>query len=110
MPQPPLNAAPEPAGLESCPACGRDFVNPIDWAPLRGDRWWMLLHCGDCGAGREVTVDDVEAARFDRELNLRMMLVAETAHQLDLERMQAEVEPLLEALRRDIVGASDFAR
>ena len=39
-----------------------------------------------------------------------MMLVAEMAHQLDLERMQAELEPLMEALRRDIVDASDFAR
>ena len=108
-PQPPLVGT-EPNGLEVCPACRRDFVNPVDWAPLSGERWWMLLRCGDCGAAREVTVDDAEASRFDRELNLRMMHVAEMAHQLDLERMQAELEPLMEALRRDIVDASDFAR
>jgi hypothetical protein len=109
MPQPPL-VGPEPEGLEMCPACRRDFVNPVDWAPLSGERWWMLLRCGDCGAGREVTVDDAEASRFDRELNLRMMLVAETAHQLDIERMAEELEPLMEALRRDLIDASDFAR
>jgi hypothetical protein len=108
MPQPPM-VAPN-AGLEVCPACGRDFVNPLDWAPLRGDRWWMLLRCGDCGAGREVTVTDAEAERFDRELNLRMRLVQETARQLDVEAMARELGPLMEALRRDIVTAEDFAR
>lgn len=109
MPQPPVVGT-ESTGLEVCPACRRDFVNPVDWAPISGDRWWMLLHCGNCGAGREVTVGDAEASRFDRELNLRLMHVAEMAQQLDLERMAAELEPLMEALRRDIVDASDFAR
>jgi hypothetical protein len=110
MPQPPLAAAREPAGLEVCTSCERDFVNPVDWSPLRGDRWWMLLSCGNCGAGREVTVGDSEATRFDRELNLRSLLVAETAHQLDLEQMAVEGERLFEALQRDLIDASDFAR
>ena len=92
MPQPPLAAPADPAGLEICPVCTRDFVNPIDWAPLSGDRWWMLLRCGDCGAAREVTADADTANAFDGELNRRLAAVAETADQLDLERMAAEVE------------------
>ena len=109
-PQPALGAPSEPAGLEDCPVCGRDFVNPVDWAPLSGGRWWMLLRCGDCGAGREVTVDEETASRFDGELNRRLAAVAEAADEIDLELMAVEVETLAEALRRDLIDAADFAR
>jgi hypothetical protein len=98
------------AGLEHCRVCSRDFVNPMAWEPVGEDAWWMLLRCGECGIAREVTVADDEADRFDLALNRRATPIARALERLDLERMAAEVETLIVALRRDLIDASDFAR
>ena len=29
-----------------CAACGKDFVNPVDWEPVTPEAWWMRLRCG----------------------------------------------------------------
>ena len=70
----------------------------------------MLLRCADCGAGREVTADADAATRFDGELNRRLVAVADAADRLELERMAGEVDTLVQALRLDLIDASDFAR
>jgi hypothetical protein len=97
-------------GLEICEVCGRDFVNPVEWEPVGEERWWMLLRCGACEAVREVTVDNAVARRFDAELDSRMDQIARTVHRLDRERMAAEVETLIAALRRGLIDPGDFAR
>jgi hypothetical protein len=98
------------AGLEVCVACGRDFVNTIEWDAVGEDRWWMLLRCGECGVVREVTVSDGDAQRFDAELNKRALPIARAAHRLDLDRMAAQAATLIAALERDLIDAADFAR
>jgi hypothetical protein len=97
-------------GLETCPLCGTDFVNPVEWEPVDEQRWWMLLRCGACETFREVTVDNEVARRFDAELDRRLDVVVRAAHRLDRERMAAEVETLIVALRRGLIDAADFAR
>jgi len=103
--------APDPwTELETCVVCGRDFVNPVDWEPLEGGRWWMLLRCGECDTWREVTVTDAVAERYDMELDRRLDLLDGTLHRLDRQRMVGEVETLVAALQRGLVDATDFAR
>jgi hypothetical protein len=98
-----------PAGLETCPVCRRDFVNPVAWEPADDRHWWMLLRCGECDAWQEVTVGDAEAQRFDAELDRRADVLARTLARLDRQRMATEVETMIAALRRGLIDAADFA-
>jgi hypothetical protein len=97
------------AGLETCPLCGRDFVNPLAWEPDGDCHWWMLLRCGECDAWQEVTVSDAVAQRFDVELDRRADVLARAAARLDRQRMAADVETMIAALRRGLVDAADFS-
>ena len=96
------------AGLEMCPACGRDFVQPVSWEPDGPERWWMFLRCGECGVSREVTVSNDEAGRFEAELHSRAKLVARAVRELEEERISAEVATFVTALERDLIVPADF--
>ena len=96
--------------LEHCAVCHADFVNPVDWEPVGADHWWMLLRCGACDTWRELTTSNEVAQRFDSELDRRMDIVARTVQRLDSHRMAADVETMIQALRRGLVDAADFAR
>jgi hypothetical protein len=98
-----------PNDLETCLMCGRDFVNPVDWEPVDDDGWWMLLRCGECHTWREVTVSNEIADRFDLELNRRADILARTLEIADRQRMVADVETFILALRRGLLDAADFA-
>jgi hypothetical protein len=97
------------AGLETCPVCGRDFVNPVAWEPADDRHWWMLLHCGECDVWQEVTVADSVAQRFDVELDRRADVLARALARLDRQEMAADVEKMIAALRRGLIDAADFA-
>ena len=96
--------------LETCLVCRKDFVNPVDWEPLDGGRWWMLLRCGECDTWRQVTVSDAVAARYDAELDRRIEALEETSRKLERQAMAGDVEKLVVALRRGLVDAGDFTR
>jgi hypothetical protein len=98
-----------PLDLETCLLCGRDFVNPVDWEPVDDHGWWMLLRCGECDTWREVTVSNEIADRFDLELNRRADVLARTLEIADRQRMAADVEAFITALRRGLLDAADFA-
>jgi hypothetical protein len=100
---------PDPADLEICQFCGRDFVNPIEWTEAGENHWWMLLRCGECETFREVTVSNAVAERFDVELDRRAGLVSRAAQKLDLERMSEQIDTFVEALRRGWLEPTDFA-
>jgi hypothetical protein len=95
--------------LEHCGFCGKDFVNPVDWEPVTSEAWWILLRCGECHTFREVTVTNAIAERFDLELDRRADLLQRALHKLDTERMRAQVEAMIGALRHGLIDAADFA-
>ena len=90
--------------------CLRDFVNPVDWEPVGDTHWWMLLRCGACDVWRETTVTNAIAARFDLELDRRLNVLARAVERIDMRTMAADVETMIQALRRGLVDAADFAR
>jgi hypothetical protein len=98
-----------PAGLHVCTGCGGDFVNPIEWMPSDERHWWIRLRCGQCGSRREVVVTDAVAERFDRELDARMLRIADALDRIDREHMAVQAEAMIGALRRGLIDASDFA-
>jgi hypothetical protein len=95
--------------LEYCALCGRDFINPVDWAAITPESWWMLLRCGECHTFREVTVTNAVAERFDRELDRRMNGLHRELRKLGSERMRGQAEAMSVALRRGLIDAADFS-
>jgi hypothetical protein len=95
--------------LRFCPSCRSDCVVPVDHRIADDDHWWMRLRCGECGTGREVTVTNDEAQRYDRALSKGMAVITRVADKLDRESMEHELATLISALRHDLVDASDFA-
>ncbi len=96
--------------LHACAACGKDFVNPVDWEPITPESWWMRLRCGECHVWREVTVTNKVAERFDIELDRRADLIQRALAKLDRERMVQQVETMIGALRHGLIEPADFAR
>jgi hypothetical protein len=96
--------------LETCAMCGGDWVNPVDWEPVSETHWWMLLRCGACDTWRDATVTNEIATRYDFELDRRLDVITRTLDRIDRRAMVAEVETMIEALRRGLVDAADFAR
>jgi hypothetical protein len=96
--------------LEHCAMCGTDFVNPVDWEPVGETHWWMLMRCGACDTWREATVTNQVAARFDLELDRRLDILAHAVEKIDRRAMAIEVETMIQALRRGLIDAADFAR
>jgi len=95
--------------LHACAACGKDYVNPVDWEPVTPEAWWMRLRCGWCEVWREVTVTNQVAERFDIELDRRADYIHRALAKLDREHMVQQVETLIGALRHGLIEPSDFA-
>jgi hypothetical protein len=97
------------AGLVNCPDCRKEAVIPVDWED-GGDKWHIALRCGNCGARREVTLDDGEARKLDRALDRGIHQIRRALTALERRRMRTEADTLSVALERDLIGADDFAR
>jgi hypothetical protein len=54
-------------------------------------------------------VTNAVAERFDLELDRRADLLQRTLHKLDTERMRAQAEAMIGALRHGLIDAADFA-
>jgi hypothetical protein len=72
--------------------CRDDFVVLVWSGSVDGDRCRLLLRCGQCDTYRDVVVSIELATAFERE------------------RMVAEAEAFIVALRHDLIDANDFAR
>ena len=97
------------AGLEICPVCGRDFVQPVSWEPAGEAAWWMFLRCGECGMSREIAVSNADADRFERALHARASVLAGQARKLEEERLSAEIDAFVLALDQNLIDADFFA-
>jgi hypothetical protein len=100
---------PGPLPLVRCPACEADRVCVVDWDETDDTHWWIRLRCGECELWRDVVATDDEAAELDRALNAQAAVIRRAVAALDLERMAAEVDVLVAALKRDLIDPSSFA-
>lgn len=96
-------------GLHVCPDCGADYVNPAWTDPVDDHTWRVGLRCGGCAATRDVVITNAEAARFDRDLDRGVAVIACSLEALERERMTEWTEAFVGALRRGLVDAEDFA-
>jgi hypothetical protein len=103
-----LRRAP-PASWLACEACGSRCVCPLDWEAVDDEHWWVACRCGECGHRHEVRLSNAQAACWDVELCRQTDEIARAAQQLDRERMSAQADAFIAALRRDLVTPADFA-
>ena len=99
-----------PSGLDRCALCHEDRVVPVWWDAVDDERWQMLLRCGECGTFREVVVANDVAKAFELDLARGTEQIRVAAERLDRDRMALETSALINALRRDLIDAGDFAR
>jgi hypothetical protein len=97
-------------GLHECPSCHADMVSPIHWQAVEDGRWALWLHCGQCGSGRRVIATRAEAADYEGELESHRAEIERTLARLEQERLAEEAASFVEALRRDLIDATDFER
>lgn len=94
--------------LIRCTCCGSDYVSPVDATEQGETDWWIRLRCGRCGETREVVVKQDVADRYDRALDRTSAAIAFNLRRLERERMAADVEAFVTALRLDLLDAADF--
>jgi transcription elongation factor Elf1 len=100
---------PQPgSGLHQCPLCHDDSVVPVEAEALDHGQWDLRLRCGQCGTYRDVVVSDDVAKRYDLELQRGMAEIAVALKRQDHERMTAEANVFIAALRHDLIDAADF--
>jgi hypothetical protein len=96
-------------GLHVCPGCGADCVTPAWVDPVDNDTWRIGVRCGGCADTRDVVICNAEAARFDRDLDRGMDVIARALEAFERERMTDWTDAFIGALRRGLVDADDFA-
>ena len=97
------------SGLHLCCLCHADCVVPVTWDEVDDLHWRMVLRCAECETYRRVVVGNDVARRYEVDLQRGMDEIAATLERSDRVRMIEEVGTLIQALRRDLIDATDFA-
>jgi hypothetical protein len=95
-------------GMLGCPLCHSDLTCPMEWGMADEASWWILTRCGDCEAWEEILVSNEQAALLDQELDRQMTAMTQAADRLDAERMAAQSQAFVQALKADAIVATDF--
>lgn len=96
--------------LSLCGRCGSDAVAVIDWREQAEPLWRLWLRCGECGRTRRVTAHDDEVSDLMAELEVHADVMYDAARNLAREQMEHDLRILREALARDLIDPTDFAR
>lgn len=107
-PRLPVGQAPE--ALIRCRRCRAALVVPVEWHERGEMHWWIRLRCGECEYVRDVEATNAQVARFERDLDAGLAVIAAAVERVERPRMLAEVAALTAALERDLIDASDFRR
>jgi hypothetical protein len=94
--------------LQRCPACGGEFVHPVQWREASETQVWVRLRCGACETWREDIFTDDVLERFDRTLDEMSGQIADAADRLHREWRSTEADAFAAALDSDLIDAGDF--
>jgi hypothetical protein len=100
---------PPGSGLHQCALCRADCVVPIWWESVDGDRWHLVLRCGECQTLRDVVAVNDVAEALERDIGRGMATIRAALDRIDRERMAEQAAVFVAALRRDLIDAADFA-
>jgi hypothetical protein len=86
------------------------MVCPLRWQPRSFERWVIALRCGECGHERDIVASNAQAADFYDTFDRQQLKMERELGRLDGARMAEEVAAFIEALGRDLIDPTDFAR
>ena len=93
-----------------CPLCGSESVSHWLVDDLGdGTRARVLLCCAECRTSRELVATTWAVDAYRRRHERQRWQIAEALRRAERAHMAADVEVLLEALHRDLIGPDDFA-
>jgi hypothetical protein len=96
--------------LHLCPLCGSESVRRWRADDLGdGTRARVLMSCAECDTSRELVATTWAVDAYMRRHERQRWQIAEALRRAERANMAADVDLLLAALRRDLIGPDDFA-
>ena len=95
-------------GLQACPSCDSDLVQPVGWADAPDDRWELTLECPNCGWWTHGIYDREEVDRLEEKLDDGLVQMLDDLQRLTQANMAEEVDRFVSALRADVILPEDF--
>jgi RNase P subunit RPR2 len=90
-----------------CRACVRPLVQPETVEP-RGQDWFVVLRCPNCGWTAGEVIDQQAADRFDQELERGTQQLFELLTLVTERNMRDYAQRFIGALRADAILPEDF--
>ncbi len=98
----------ELSGLDVCPECECQLVQPTSWAQAGPSQWHLALYCPNCQWTGGGNFDQGRVERFEDTLENGVQDILRDLKQLTYANMTAEIERFVEALRSDLILPEDF--
>jgi hypothetical protein len=96
--------------LHLCPLCGSESVSRWLADDLGdGTRARVLLSCAECDTSRELVATVWAVHAYARRHERQRWQIAEALRRAERAHMAADVDLIVAALRRDLIGPDDFA-
>jgi hypothetical protein len=95
-------------GLNICPECDSNLVQPITWAEAGESAWQLELYCPNCDWEGEGVYDQQQIERFEDTLEAGVEDILNDLKRLTYANMTAEVDRFSAALRADLILPEDF--
>ncbi|MGI8921052.1 MAG: hypothetical protein ACR2HD_05160 [Solirubrobacteraceae bacterium] len=95
-------------GVDVCPGCGRDLVQPVDWAQAGRDEWRVDLYCPNCDWNEQAVVPTAALERLDQALDAGTDVLRTDLLRLTQANMEEYIERFARALRKDHITPMDF--
>lgn len=97
------------AGLQHCPECGSNLVQPTRWEQTaKRGHWRLWRRCPDCEWRCDGIHGEEEIDAFDEALDDGAEALAGELEALERESMRDVVEVFSTALAADLITADDF--
>jgi hypothetical protein len=94
--------------LHVCPSCSSELVQPVEWEPVDGEAWSVLLRCPECEVFQAGVYGQEELDAYDLELDRGEALLRVAYMQVSTENMAAEIDGFANALAAGAVLPEDF--
>jgi hypothetical protein len=99
----------QPAGLETCTACGRPFVVPVALLDLVDEGLYLLaLHCKNCDRLSTGVHEDAELEALEHATDAAVAEMASAVEIVAVARFIDDVGEFTRALEADVVLPEDF--
>jgi hypothetical protein len=95
-------------GLDVCPACSSELVQPVQWEANDRGSWRLTLECPNCRWTTEGVFDADQMEAFEDRLEDGVAVLLSDLRQLTQANMTEEIERFVTALEADWILPEDF--